>query len=154
MIDPILDFIVAVCCILALLAVFVKRKGKTPRAEPITSVIVGTSFLIWIFAANLPGHTNGKLWIEAKRKGDKFAFDRTTLTLKKNGNFTLDFFHVDFGCAISGAFKKSGDTIYLDDESIARVGRDMDTAYIIKNNSLIPLNNTDSLKQFNIVTIK
>jgi hypothetical protein len=139
--------------ILALVGAVRKRQSANLKAEPITLSIILLTILFLIYNSTLRGHTNGDKWICAESKNSSLLSTQD-LTLRKNGNFTVDLNHADFGCSISGRYKKSGDTIVLEEAAINRTDEKMTTTYLVRSNQLIPLLDTANKTTFDIKEIK
>jgi energy-coupling factor transporter transmembrane protein EcfT len=154
MMDLFFDLVIIICSLFALLAIFLKRKAKKFIAEPISLIIYTFAALIVLFVSIYPGHTTGKIWFTAKSADNQNLVESKTLTIRQNGNFTFEFVDADFGCTISGSYKKSGDTIFIDDKGMEKIGREADAAYIITKNKLIPVKGTDSSREYFITNVK
>lgn len=136
--------------ILALRGIFRKRKLNKTKFEPITLSITTVAFIILIFYPLLGGHTRGIKWISAKNKDTTQLTSRQNLTLRKNGNFTVDLIEADFSCSISGNYKKVDDTILLDQATIDRANSKIASRYLIQKNELVPLIDTVNKITFKI----
>ena len=137
--------------ILALRGVFRKRKLKKTKFEPITFSITSVTFIILIFYPLLAGHTRGVKWISAENKDKSQLTSKQNLTLRKNGNFTVDLVEADFSCSISGKYKKAGDTVLLDEATIDRTNSKITSKYLIQKNEIVPLIDTINKITFKIV---
>jgi hypothetical protein len=136
--------------ILALRGIFRKRKLNKTKFEPITFSITTVTFIILIFYPLLAGHTRGVKWISAENKDNTQLTSRQNLTLRKNGNFTVDLIEADFSCSISGKYKKVGDTILLDEATIDRTNSKIASRYLIQKKELVPLIDTINKITFKI----
>jgi len=139
--------------ILALRGIFRKRKLNKTKFEPITFSITTVTFIILILYPLLAGHTRGVKWISAENKDYTQLISRQNLTLRKNGNFTVNLIEADFSCSISGKYKKVGDTILLDEATIDRTNSKIASKYLIQKNELVPLIDTINKITFKITSI-
>ncbi len=136
--------------ILAFVGTLRKRQSEKLKAEPITFSITLFTVLFLLYNSTLRGHTNGDKWIYSQSKNSNDLYSSQTLTLRKNGNFTVDLNDVDFGCSLSGSYKKTGDTIFLDKKTIDRTDSRMTTIYLIKSTEIVPLFDTMNKRTFTI----
>lgn len=130
--------------------IFRKRKLNKTKFEPVTLSITTVTFIILIFYPLLAGHTRGVKWISAENKDKTQLISRQTLTLRKNGNFTVDLVEADFSCSISGKYKKVGDTILLDEATIERTNSKIASTYLVQKSQLVPLIDTINKITFKI----
>jgi hypothetical protein len=156
MIDLFFYISLLVTIILSLVGTFRKTQLLKTKFEPITFLIIILTLLILVIFAFLPGHTKGEKWIYAENKNSTHTVSKQNLTLRKNGNFTVDLIEADFNCSISGSYLKKGDTILLDQVTIDRTYPDskMTSTYLMKSNELIPLFDTINKTTFNIAQTK
>jgi hypothetical protein len=140
--------------ILALIGIFRRQQLQKTQFEPITISITILTFIILIFNVFSNRHNSGEKWIEAVNRDSTNVISKQILTLRKNGNFTVDLIEADFGCSISGIFKKSGDTIILSQKTIDKTNPRMTTTYLLKSNEIIPLFDTVNKITFRIKNIK
>jgi high-affinity K+ transport system ATPase subunit B len=147
-------FLLLVTIIIALIGIFHRQRLQKTKFEPISLSITILTFLILIFCTFSSGHTKGQKWIEAENKEAVKQVSKQNLTLRKNGNFTIDLIEIEFGCSISGTFKKNKDTIILDKETVDKTNRRITTTYLIKSNEIVPLYDTVNKITFRIKDIK
>ena len=133
--------------ILALVGTLRKKQSDKQTPEPITFSISLVTFLFLIYNFTFRGHTHGDKWIYAENKNLDEQFPSQDLSLRKNGNFT---FSPNLDCSISGEYKKIGDTIIFDKETIDRTNKQMTTTYLLKSNKLTPLFDTVNKITFTI----
>ena len=150
MFDGFFIILFLISLILALRGIFRKRKLNKTKFEPITLSITTVTFIILIFYPLLVGHTRGDKWISAENKDTTQLISRQNLTLRKNGNFTVDLIEADFSCSISGKYKKAGDTILLDEATIHRTNSKITSKYLLQKNDLVPLIDTINKITFKI----
>lgn len=151
MLDGFFIILFLISLILALRGIFHKRKLNKTKFEPIFTLSITTvTFIILIFYQFLGGHTRGVKWISAENKDTTQLISKQNLTLRKNGNFTVDLVEADFGCSISGKYKKVGDTILLDEATIDRTNSKITSKYLIQKNELVPLIDTINKITFKI----
>ena len=108
------------------------------------------TIIILVIFSFLPGHTNGEKWIYAVNKDSLHSLSKQDLTLRKNGNFTVNLNEVDFACSISGSYVKNRATIILDQTAIDRTNSKMTSMYLLTSNELVPLLDTINKITFSI----
>lgn len=150
MTDTIFYALLVITITLALTGIFRKRQSNKFKAEPISALLLIISLLILVFYANLEGHTNGEKWLTAGYTQTGNSLSTQKLLLRKNGDFTISLYEADFGCDISGSFTKKGDTIYLDEASVAKTNPNISSVYLMQSNKLIPLLDTINKITFTI----
>jgi hypothetical protein len=143
-----ISFLVTI--ILSLVGTFRKTQLLKTKFEPITFSVTTLTLLILVIFSLLPGHTKGEKWIFAESKNSIHSVSKQNLTLRKNGNFTIDLIEADFGCSISGHYTKKSDTIILDQAAIDKSDSQMTSMYLMKSNELIPLLVTTNKITFSI----
>lgn len=154
MIDLFFYISLLVTIILSLVGTFRKTQLLKTKFEPITFSITILTLLILAIFSFLPGHTSGERWIYAVNKDSLHSLSKQDLTLRKNGNFTVNLNEVDFGCSISGSYLKNRDTIILDQTAIERTNSQMTSMYLMESNELVPLLDTINKITFSIMQIK
>jgi hypothetical protein len=140
--------------ILAIVATSWKRQSEKSKFEPITLSISLITFLFLIYDMIFRGHSNGDKWIYAENKNLNNIPFTQNLTLRKNGNFTVGLFDPSFDCAFSGEYKRIGDTIILDKETIDKTHVKMTTIYLLQSGKLVPLFDTVNKITFTIKEIE
>lgn len=135
--------------ILAAIATLRKGQFDKPRPDPITLSISMITLLFIIYSMTIRGHRKGDIWIEAENKNLNNWQESKWLTLRKNGNFT---FSPNADCAFSGGFRKTGDTIILDKNTIGI--NEISSVYLLKSNELVPLSDTTSKIIFTVTEIR
>jgi hypothetical protein len=153
MISGFFIFLLLITIVIALIGIFHKQRIQKTKFEPITLLITVLTLITLIFFPLLTGHTKGEKWIEAVNKDSTHLISKQNLTLRKNGNFTIDLIEADFGCSISGTYKKSADTILLDQASIDKTNSKITSMYLMKLNELVPLFDTINKITFKITSI-
>ena len=154
MIDLFFYIFLLVTIIFALIGAFRKTQLLKTKFEPITLSILILTLLILVTCSFLTGHTNGEKWIYAANKKSIHTLSKQSLTLRKNGNFTVNLDEVDFSCSISGSYIKDRDTILLNQAAIDKTNAQMTSIYLLKSNELIPLLDTINKITFLITEIK
>jgi hypothetical protein len=154
MIDLFFYIFLLVTIILALVGTFRKTRLLKTKFEPITFSITILTLLILVIFSFLTGHTNGEKWIYAENKNSIHSLSKQDLTLRKNGNFTINLIEADFSCSISGSYVKNRDTIILDQTAIERTNSQMTSMYLLKSNELVPLLDTINKITFSITKTK
>lgn len=140
--------------LLAGIATLRKRQSENLNVEPITCFISFSTLLFLGYSLTLRGHTKGADWIHAESNDSNNQFSTRTLTLRENGNFTVDLNNINLECSISGSYEKNGDTLFLDSKTISKTDEKMATVYLMKSDRLIPLFDTTDKRIFNITEIR
>lgn len=135
--------------ILAAIATLQKGQFDKPTPEPITLSISMITLLFIIYGITIRGHIKGEIWIEAENRNLNDWQESKWLTLRKNGNFT---FSPNADCAFSGEFRKAGDAIILDKNTIDN--DEISSVYLLKSNELVPLFDTTSKIMFTVIEIR
>lgn len=158
LVDLIINFVFYAFILLTGIFAFVGtlriRQSERLKFEPFTFFVTLFTFLFLIYNFTLRGHTKGNKWIYAQSKDSNVLPLIQDLTLRKNENFTVNLNNIDFGCSISGSYKRSGDTIIFNKETINKTDERMTTLYLIKENELIPLFDTTNKRTFKIIKTK
>lgn len=141
---------VLIALILALAGTFRKTQLLKTKFEPIILTIVIFTLLTAITFFSFKGHTNGEKWIYGENKKSSGSLSSQNLTLKSNGNFTINLNEADFSCSISGSYLKKGDTILLDQAATAKTNSQITSIYLLKKNDLKPLIDTINKITFSI----
>ncbi|RNI31747.1 hypothetical protein EFY79_21085 [Hanamia caeni] len=152
MINGFFIFLLVITIVTALIGIFHRQRIQKTKSELITLLITVLTFITLIFYPLLTGHTKGEKWIEAVNKDSTHSISKENLTLRKNGNFTIDLIEADFG-SISGTYNKSADTIFLEQASIDKTNSKITSKYLMKLNELVPLFDTINKIKFKITSI-
>lgn len=136
--------------LLTLRGIIHKRRLDKTKFEPVTlSLTILT--IIFLFSHHFIGnHTTGEIWITAENKNVKQILSKQYLILRKNGNFTVKSVEADFGCSISGKYKRLGDTISLDQTTVDKTNSKITSKYLIQKTDIIPLVDPINKITFNI----
>jgi energy-coupling factor transporter transmembrane protein EcfT len=128
-----------------------KRKAGESTFDPASFAVLLFAVLAFIFHGFLNGHTRGDKWIYAESKASAIVGSQD-LTLRKNGNFTININAADFGCSISGRFSQKEDTIFFDDKASGSLPSRMKASYLLKSNRLVPIGDTIGKLSLDIVS--
>lgn len=127
-----------------------KRKAGQTSFEPFSLGMLVISSLVLAWVAFYPGHSTGTKYLYAEG-GNDHHFTKKALTLRTNGNYTLNEASTDIGCEFSGRYFIRRDTIFLGDPGADEITDHLTPTYIVKTGQLIPLAETGSST---VLTIK
>ncbi len=142
---------------ISVVATLRKRQSERLKAEPYSLTIILVTLLALIVGGLWGDNLQGATWMKARSQNYNSQPSAQDLTLRENRTFTVYLREDDFTCHYTGKYKKVGDTITFDRETILRTDFKMTTNYLLKDNALFPLNNlTDKkpLKVFDITWTK
>ncbi len=77
--------------LLAAIAIYKKRQVPDVKFEPVSFTIIFFSMTTLCYHFTFCGHTNGDKFLTAENRDIDFFNEKKVLTLRKNGNFTIEF---------------------------------------------------------------
>ncbi len=132
----------ALTFIISVIATFRKRQSQTLKTEPYSLTVTVVTLLALLIGGLWGDNLKGAKWIEARSQNYNGQPSAQALTLRKNGTFTVHLREDDFTCYYSGDYRKVGDTVTFDNETIGKTDFKLTTQYLLKGNVLYPLTNS------------
>ena len=155
--DLITEILFYVALLVTVIFAFIGALRNRPRDKfrfsPVSLAIIIFSILALVYNSSFRGHTKGDIWLNAESKIST-KISGQDLTLRKNGNFTFKIIDFDFSCSISGKYKKNGDTILFEKETVDKTALKLARTYLFRVNMLVPISDTTNKVIFKIVSTK
>ena len=134
---------------ISVVATLRKRQSQTLKAEPYSLTVTLVTILALLAGGLWGDNLKGAKLFEARSQKYNGQPSAQELTLRKNGIFTVYLREDDFTCFYSGDYRKVGDTLTFDSETIGKTDFKLTTQYLLKDNVLYPLpNSIGNEKQF------